>query len=186
MRAAVRDKKTDRGGPAYRLFSSNTVGTGGPPSVIIDTRLELIGQSMILPQQHADRIEPSSIRFHEFVSPSWVEDCERALERLKQLADGWDGYDAEAPSEKAHSLAQQVLTLLSDRDLQPSRVAPSIEGGLVFAFSVDELYADIECLNSGEILAVTSQPGEDPLVWELDQDTLEETIDQLERFLTAE
>ena len=44
---------------------------------------------------------------------------------------------------------------------------PSAEGGVGITFVAGDKYADIEFLNSEEILAVTSEGQERPTVWEL-------------------
>ena len=53
-------------------------------------------------------------------------------------------------------------------DFKPSSIDPSVEGGVCLSFQKDGRYGDIECFNSGEILAVTSTGGDDTTVWEIE------------------
>jgi hypothetical protein len=122
-------------------------------------------------------------------------DAERVaqLERLssfRNLKRGWDSYDAEPPGETAITNARQVLSVLWSAGLASSirAVSPSAEGGvgIVFAAS-DQKYADIECFNDGEILAITSEGAAEPLVWPLngEAETLRRAIDTISTFLNG-
>ena len=64
-------------------------------------------------------------------------------------------------------------------------MVPSAEGGLAISFREGEKYSDIEFLNSGEILAVIHDKGEEPLVWEIsdNQDDIEQTLDRMSSYL---
>ncbi|MEW6236938.1 MAG: hypothetical protein AB1656_16260 [Candidatus Omnitrophota bacterium] len=73
-------------------------------------------------------------------------------ESFQNLKAGWDSYDAEPPNSIAINNAKTVLTYLSGSDLKPSRIAPSVEGGVGIIFTQDCKYLGIECLNSNEIL----------------------------------
>ena len=118
-----------------------------------------------------------------------VADAEHAaqLERLnsfRKLKRGWDSYDAEPPGEMAITNARHVLGVLWSVGLASSirAVSPSAEGGvgIVFAGS-DQKYADIECFNDGEILAITSEGTTEPSVWPLngEEGTLRRAIETI-------
>jgi len=124
-----------------------------------------------------------------------VTDAERAaqLERLnsfRNLKHGWDSYDAEPPGETAITNARQVLDVLWSVGLTSSirAVSPSAEGGIgiVFAGS-DQKYADIECFNDGEILAITSEGTAEPSVWPLngETETLRRAVETISTFLNG-
>jgi hypothetical protein len=90
------------------------------------------------------------------------------LESFRNLQHGWDSYEAEPPNEVAMANARRVLHILwSSGTVPPIRtISPSVEGGIgiVFAGSHNR-YADIECFNDGDILAITSNGETEPSVW---------------------
>lgn len=77
--------------------------------------------------------------------------------------------DAERPDDIAVRSAWGVIQQLAYDELLPTNVVASAEGGVAICFVVDDKYADIECLNSGEILGVTSNRRNHPAVWEIEQ-----------------
>jgi hypothetical protein len=124
-----------------------------------------------------------------------VADAERTahlerLESFRNLKRGWDSYDAEPPGETAITNARQVLGVLWSVGLASSirAVSPSAEGGvgIVFAGS-DQKYADIECFNDGEILAITSEGMTEPSVWPLngEAETLRRAVDMIQHTLNG-
>jgi hypothetical protein len=108
-----------------------------------------------------------------------------AIEAMAGLQDGWDTYDAPAPNATARYYASKVLDHLLKKDLEPARVRPSAEGGVAISFAAFERrYADIECFNSGEILAVTSDRRSEPVVWTVGAEySLDATIDRILAFI---
>ncbi len=50
----------------------------------------------------------------------------------------------------------------------PDKITPSVENGVGISFIQGDKYADIECFNTGEILAVTSDRQSPPQVWEVE------------------
>lgn len=76
---------------------------------------------------------------------------------------------AAPPSEIARLQAKIILGYLQDQNLEPSRVIASAEGGVVLCFIHGDRYADIECLNSGEVLGVISNRRDRPNVWDVQQ-----------------
>jgi hypothetical protein len=91
------------------------------------------------------------------------------LEFLRQFDDGWDGYSAEAPAVLAIATAKRAVQRAIGRFLLPAFILPSAEGGIGIGFRSGTRYADVECFNSGEILALTSFGDRtEPRVWEVD------------------
>jgi hypothetical protein len=76
---------------------------------------------------------------------------------------------AEPPSGFAMAWAQLILDQLQNDKLLPTRVVASAEGGVGVCFVDGIKYADIECLNSGTILGVTSDRSTRPVAWEVEQ-----------------
>jgi hypothetical protein len=89
------------------------------------------------------------------------------VEEMKSLQVDWNGYGSEAPNDFARDLAKQILLSAVRNAVVPNRVAPSAQGGVGICFYRGEKYADIECLNSGEILATLSDGTGRPEVWEV-------------------
>lgn len=90
------------------------------------------------------------------------------LSSFESLSSGWNGYDAEAPDKLAINTGEMVLDEFIVNNLIPTDVTPSVEGGIGMYFRIGRKYADIECLNSGEILAITSEDDRPPVVWEIE------------------
>lgn len=88
------------------------------------------------------------------------------LARLMKDGSQWpDG--AEPPAPIAQEWALITLAQLQADQFLPSRVVASAEGGVAICFSKDNKYADIEFLNSGEILGVISNRRDRPVAWEI-------------------
>src|SRR6185437_5938648 len=65
-------------------------------------------------------------------SPTVSSNCEwgKKLDAMSALQRGWNGYDAEPPSALAIATARNYLGHLSAEQLSPTRVAPSVVGGV--------------------------------------------------------
>ena len=101
-----------------------------------------------------------------------------ALISFKDLEDGWDGNDSPAPTEKVLYKADQFLIYLSAKyhDLKPSRIAPSVDGGVVISFLVDKVRTNIEFFDD-IILAVIAKEGQPIDIWEVKD--VDQTIDKI-------
>jgi hypothetical protein len=86
-------------------------------------------------------------------------DRKAELKALRSLSNNWNGYGAEAPRACSIYMAEFLLYVLQNKNFPPSKVMPSVNGGVAICFIRGEQYADFECFNTGEILAVTSEPG---------------------------
>ena len=75
---------------------------------------------------------------------------------------------AEKPSDYAIAWASAMLDQLLVDELLPTRVVASAEGGVAICFVNGDNYADIEFLNTGEILGVVSNRRDRPTAWEVD------------------
>ena len=106
----------------------------------------------------------------------------KAEERLQEMASlqaNWDTYGAAPPSGNARARARTILAALRDLTFPPTKVVASSEGGVAICFVAGDHYADIESLNTGEILAVKYVGAGEPDVWEVNPDNLVETIEQI-------
>ncbi len=90
-------------------------------------------------------------------------DINIALSKLTFLRDGWDGYDAPAPSGPATLVADAFLQSLA-RTIKPDRVAPSVMGGVGITCKSQragrKVY--IEFLNKGSACVLFSDGASEP------------------------
>jgi hypothetical protein len=91
----------------------------------------------------------------------------KLIENLQRLPKGWDGYNAESPNQNSVIRSQFILMHLFRMKFLPDKITPSVENGVGISFIQGDKYADIECFNTGEILAVTSDRQAAPQVWEV-------------------
>lgn len=115
----------------------------------------------------------------------WLVKAYKRLAGFASLKNDWDSYDADPPAAAAIEVARQLLERLASHHLQPSDIDPSAEGGVCVSFRQGNRYGDLECFNSGEVLAVTSSGGDETEVWEVDgrEYDLRNTLERLRAFL---
>jgi hypothetical protein len=111
------------------------------------------------------------------------------LDSFRELQRGWDSYGAEPPSDAAINNARRILRVLWEYEGGSQiRLSPSVEGGVGIIFSsIGKKYADIECFNDGDILAVMSEGTPEPLVWTVDssEESFRSAIDKIIAFLNG-
>jgi hypothetical protein len=88
------------------------------------------------------------------------------LRGFRSLPKNWDSYGAESPNATAVQWGITALGRLHE-DVEPHRVFPSAEGGVVITFRRGNRYADIECYNTGEILGTLSDGTGHPIVFDV-------------------
>jgi hypothetical protein len=74
---------------------------------------------------------------------------------------------AERPSDGTIAWASAMLEQLLVDEFPPTRVVASAEGGVAICFVNGNKYADVEFLNTGEILGVVSNRRDRPIAWEV-------------------
>ncbi|NJM46256.1 MAG: hypothetical protein HC860_08800 [Alkalinema sp. RU_4_3] len=142
---------------------------------------DITARRVIYPQSNSYRVVHSDATFSG-LTPSDGTDLEylnleynleylseqlKTVENLQQLPQGWDGLNAETPNKTSVDAAKSVLMSLFQMELIPDHITASVENGVGISFVRGEKYADIECFNSGEILAVISDRHSSPTVWEI-------------------
>ena len=114
---------------------------------------------------------------------AWITRFQRELAKLRHLPAGWDSYDSPAPGAEAVALASDFLNLLwrHEDSVRPSRIAPSVDNGIVVSFLRDAVRANLEFFDSGEIAATIARYGMTPRVWEVEnaEDAIERAIDDI-------
>jgi hypothetical protein len=74
---------------------------------------------------------------------------------------------AATPTPSTQALASVMLQQLQANRIVPTRIVASAEGGIAICFMNGDKYADVEFLNSGEILGVVSNRRDKPTVWDI-------------------
>jgi len=91
----------------------------------------------------------------------------------------------QAPTPEVLALARVVLSDALGMNLRPTRVNVSIDGGAIVQFVQGRRYADIELLNTGEVMGVITQPGLQPNVWTIDIQDPQWSTESLESIHSA-
>ena len=109
------------------------------------------------------------------------EQAGRQIRELASLGSNWDSYGAEGPNESARRTAERILALLRSTLLAPTRIIASSEGGIGICFAHEDRYADFECFNTGEIVAVSYRGTDEPHAWEVapDDAAIQTAIEQI-------
>ena len=87
--------------------------------------------------------------------------------QLTQLRDGWNGYDAPAPSAKAILTAQGFVETLLSQKYEPKRVAPSAVGGVGITQRNRNKKVYVEFFNDGKVFALFSDGNSEPVSKEI-------------------
>ena len=132
---------------------------------------------------HADA--SSTLDVHSLdASSDWFQDALRALEAMKDLPEDWDASGAEPPNEIAIRNSRMILAELDKANVKPSFVEPSTDDAVCIGFWAGNRYADIECFNNGEILAMIHERGNsEPEIWDYDPKYYTPTMERIQRFL---
>lgn len=126
-----------------------------------------------------------------FATMTWPADlaCSQAQYQIKvalQLQAGWDSYNAAPPSEAAAKMATRVVELVRQNFFAAPHIVCSTEGGIAAAFSAEDKFAQIELLNSGNVLTTTYSSRQRPEIkrFKSDDESLSSAIDTLRSFLS--
>jgi hypothetical protein len=138
------------------------------------------------PRQFRERIH-SLMKSEFFLTQRRFVELREQLAMLSRLRRNWDSYDADPPNEAARMTAHRILAILEHDAYPPCRIVASAEGGVGLCFVEGDRYADIECLNSGEILAAKFRGDREPTVWETENvdRSIKATIEQIRVHIAA-
>lgn len=87
---------------------------------------------------------------------------QQKLEKLIKLEQGWDSYDADPPSSLAVNNARGFLSHLISHRQEPTRLAPSVVGGVGITRRQGDRKVYVEFYNDGGILALFSDGVSEP------------------------
>ena len=126
-------------------------------------------------------------RSESWKSNALFDDARNRLWETNLLASDWDTYGADAPNKNARELASLILALLQAEALAPTRLLPSVEGGIAVSFVGKTVRAEIEIYNTGEIAAATYSGYEEPEVWEFNNidDSIRSAIETIRERLRS-
>jgi hypothetical protein len=117
-------------------------------------------------------------------SPAWLPSVRSDLAALG-LTPEWPCESVAVPGARARRLAECSLGRLADFGLRPDRIFPSLDGGVTLAFGAGDRYAEVEFLDSGEVLATCSgADGDGVRIWPVHSD-LPGTLDRIASFLAG-
>jgi hypothetical protein len=122
-------------------------GTGGPVNAADTGGL----YKLLLASDEVASEEPSQQK--------WLE----KFQSFQSLKKGWDRYDALPPSERALATAESFLEALMVFEAQPSRVAPSVVGGVGVTLRRGSRKAYFEFYNDGNACALFSDGEGEPV-----------------------
>ena len=114
-------------------------------------------------------------------------DTESEIQRLLAMEPDWNGYDDVPPNEIAANNARKAATALAVCN-RPILFGAYAGGGINLKFYEGIRYADIECLNNGDIVGCLSihEPNGAIDVWEINGDAeLNEAANVIRQFLAA-
>jgi hypothetical protein len=95
------------------------------------------------------------------ISVAWQALAAETLDGFAILKQGWDGYAADAPSAIAIHNAREFLHTLHIDDPSPTRIAPSVVGGVGITFRDGAKKAYVEFYNDGLTHLLYSGAGDD-------------------------
>jgi hypothetical protein len=108
------------------------------------------------------------------------------MNQLASLQANWDTFGTERPSQEAIASAAAIAESFISFGLVPDAIVPSAEGGVAVCFLRNQKYVDIECLNSGEVLAVRYSSCDNPRAWDVRSDIVADaTVQAVSQYLSV-
>lgn len=95
----------------------------------------------------------SSVKREASTETWWIK-ARAKIKQLEALRSDWNGYNSEPPNISSVYWATIIVDRLYENSLRPSKIVPSAAGGIAVTFFSENKYADIEALNSGDIVAL--------------------------------
>jgi hypothetical protein len=103
------------------------------------------------------------------------------------LREGWNGYTAPAPSEKAILTAKVFVETLLREKYEPKRVAASSVGGVAVTHRRNNRTVYVEFYNDGRVLALFSDDISEPVIKRIEPSykAFKELIAEMRDYLDA-
>jgi hypothetical protein len=103
----------------------------------------------------------------------------RTMEKLDQ---DWTYPSCPPPNSIAIQNSKTVLKHFTDCDFYP-HIGPSTVEGVCLSLCNKDHYADIECCNDGEILALVSDRKSKPEIWDVDMSDIGTSVQKIINFI---
>ena len=81
----------------------------------------------------------------------WLREFQEKLYAMAELEDGWDSYDAPAPSQNSIAAASEFLNFLPSSERVPIHVGPTVSGGVGFTLVNGAREVAIQFKNHGRV-----------------------------------
>ncbi len=117
-------------------------------------------------------------------SARWLAIEVSKIHLMRQLSPDWSSHESKPPNAVARDNAVEVLKVLAELDLRPTHVDPSVEEGVCLSFRSGHKYADIECFNSGEVLAIISDESSED-VWDVMERGFKSAVVRINQFVAG-
>jgi hypothetical protein len=112
----------------------------------------------------------------------WYARAVDKLEKLSALPENWNSYGGHAPNQVAITTAKLFLGELNSQNLEPSRILASAANGVSLCFFRPKKYAEIECYNTGESVAIIKNTTNNwREIWETQ--SIESSVGKIQDFL---
>lgn len=113
----------------------------------------------------------------------WLRGVLDKVEAMANLELGWNGYEAPPPTNLATHLATTFVLAASSLDLEPSRVAPSVVGGVGITFRKSRKKAYVELYNDGDAYLMLSDGETAPFVDPIRPDAFAAAAAQIQAYI---
>jgi hypothetical protein len=149
---------------------------------IFDNEAVTLNYDQVLQEVLNARHESEFWRFFQLFSQA-----ERQLHELARRGPNWDSYGAEPPNDSAFSTDGKIVAMLRSMSVPPTRIVASSEGGVGICFVREDRYADFECFNTGEIVAVRYTGKGEPYAWDIapEDRAIKAAIEQIRAYFSA-
>lgn len=122
--------------------------------------------------------------WYNYIMEQTFDKLAKELDELRFLEDGWNSYDAQAPSIDSILRAKSILDALESECMVPRRVMASAEGGVAIVFLPSNTNrAMIEVLNNQETFFILYNLNGDPSTIEWSESCKSEQFNELRRHL---
>jgi hypothetical protein len=113
----------------------------------------------------------------------WVGRGLQEIAKLGSLDPSWHETGAPVPNNVATELATVILQQLSLINFRPNSIDASADEGICISFARRDRTANVECFNTGEVLAVTMPRGGEPTIWSITNGTILSGLVRIHEFV---
>lgn len=140
--------------PSARYASQGLASISDPYNEYLEDRSSERRQTNITYFAHdASQGSRSIVKvFSESISyEPWLREFQEKLYAMAELEDGWDSYDAPAPSPNSIAAASEFLNFLPSSERVPIHVGPTVSGGVGFTLVNGAREVAIQFKNHGRV-----------------------------------